>query len=216
MTDSSWLHTLTTHSSPLLIVISGASGSGKDSVVRALLERSYALCRPFHFVVTATSRPKRESEVDGVDYVFVTDQEFQAMIANHELIEYALVYGDYKGVPTRHLDQALEAMDGGQDVLMRLDVQGAKTIRKMHPEALLIFISAPSPKDLLERLHRRSTESPEQLQIRLRTAYKEIEQISEFDYVVPNADGKLNETVDVILSILVAEKHRTHPRRVRP
>lgn len=199
-----------------MIVISGASGSGKDSVVRALLARSQALHRPFHFVVTATSRPKREGEIDGVDYVFVSDSEFQSMIANDELIEYAVVYGQYKGVPTRHLDKALEAMDRGQDVLMRLDVQGAKTIRRMHPEALLIFISAPSLQDLLQRLHRRSSESPEQLQIRLDTACKEAEQISEFDYVVPNADGKLDQTVDTILSIIVAEKYRTHPRRVRP
>jgi guanylate kinase len=198
-----------------LIVISGASGSGKDSVVRALLARSQASGPTFHFVVTATSRPKREEEVDGVDYVFVTDRQFQAMIANQELIEYAVVYGQYKGVPTSHLDQALESMDRGQDVLMRLDVQGAKTIRQMHPDALLIFISAPSKEELLERLHRRSTETAGQLKIRLDTAREEIEQISDFDYLVPNVDGKLDQTVDTILSIIVAEKHRTHPRQVR-
>jgi len=205
-----------TDRSPLLIVISGASGSGKDSVVRALLERSRTQTSPFYFVVTATSRPKRKTEVDGVDYVFVSHEAFQSMIANGELIEYAVVYGQYKGVPTRHLDQALKAMDHGQDVLMRLDVQGARTIRQMHPEALLIFISIPSQQKLLERLRQRSTESPEQLQIRLRTAQQETEQISEFDYVVPNADGCLDQTVDIILSIIVAEKHRTHPRRIRP
>jgi guanylate kinase len=205
-----------TRGPPLLIVISGASGSGKDSVVRAMLERARAPNNAFHFVVTATSRPKRASEVDGVDYVFVTDLEFKRMIANKELIEYALVYGDYKGVPTKHLDEALEAMDRGQDVLMRLDVQGAKTIRHMHPEALLIFIVAPSQQELRERLQRRSTESPEQLQIRLQTALKETEQISEFDYVVPNADGRLDQTVDTIFAIITAEKHRVHPRRVRP
>jgi guanylate kinase len=138
------------------------------------------------------------------------------MIANDELIEYALVYGDYKGVPTRHLEEALAAMARGQDVLMRLDVQGAKTIRQMHSEALLIFISAPSHQELRERLHRRSTESPEQLQIRLHTALKETEQISEFDYVVPNADGHLDRTVDTIFAIITAEKHRVHPRRVKP
>jgi guanylate kinase len=215
LTDNGLTQTLPTNDTPLLIVVSGASGSGKDSVVRALLERSQATCRPFHFVVTATSRPKREEEVDGVDYVFVTEQEFQTMIANNELIEYAVVYGQYKGVPTSHLDEALKAMDRGRDVLMRLDVQGAKTIRKMHPQALLIFISAPSPQELLERLHRRRTETPEQLEIRQRTARREIEQISDFDYVVPNADGKLAQTVDTILSIIVAEKHKTHPRRVR-
>jgi guanylate kinase len=199
----------------LLIVISGASGSGKDSVVRALLKRTRTQPCPFHFVVTATSRPKRENEVDGVDYVFVSNEVFQAMIANGELIEYAVVYGQYKGVPTKHLEQALEAMDHGQDVLMRLDVQGARTIRQMHPEALLIFISTSTHQELFKRLRGRSTETPEQLQIRLSTAQQEIDQVAEFDYVVPNADGKLEETVDTILSILVAEKHRTHPRRIR-
>jgi guanylate kinase len=200
----------------MLIVISGASGSGKDSVVRALRERSQASPTPFHFVVTATSRPKRKDEIDGVDYVFVTDREFQEMIENDELIEHAVVYGDYKGVPTRHLDRALAAMDRGQDVLMRLDVQGAAKIRQMHPEALLIFISAPTPQDLRKRLLHRKTETPKQQRIRLETARKETEQIDKFDYVVPNANGKLDQTVDIIQSIIVAEKHRTHPRRVRP
>ena len=216
MTDQGLTQPLTPNSPPLLIVISGASGSGKDSVVRALLARSQASPTPCHFVVTATSRPKRAQEVDGVDYVFVTDREFQAMIANKELIEYAVVYGDYKGVPTSHLTQALEAIERGQDVLMRLDVQGAATIRQMHPEALLIFISAPTPQDLRDRLLHRSTETPEQQKVRLDTARKETEQISKFDYVVPNATGKLEQTVDIIQSIIVAEKHKTHPRRVRP
>jgi guanylate kinase len=215
LADKDLTQTFPTDDPPLLIVISGASGSGKDSVVRALLKRSQTSGRPFHFVVTATSRPKREEEVDGVDYVFVTDREFRSMIANKELIEYAVVYGDYKGVPTRHLDKALKAIERGQDVLMRLDVQGAATIRQMHPEALLIFISAPSPQDLRDRLLHRSTETPEQQRVRLETARKETEQISKFDYVVPNATGKLEQTVDTILSIIVAEKHKTHPRRVR-
>lgn len=200
---------------PLLIVISGTSGSGKDSVVRALLERTRSQPTPFHFVVTATSRPKREEEVDGMDYVFVSNEAFQEMIANNELIEYAIVYGQYKGVPTKHLEQALEAMDRGQDVLMRLDVQGAKTIRQMIPEALLIFLTTSSHDVLLQRLRHRSTETPEQLQVRVQTALQETEQMAEFDYVVPNADGKLDQTVDTILSIIVAEKHRTHPRQVR-
>jgi guanylate kinase len=216
LADQGLAQSYTTQAPPLLIVISGASGSGKDSVVRAMLEHCCAPNKTFHFVVTATSRPKRENEVDGVDYVFVTDIEFKRMIANQELIEYALVYGDYKGVPTRHLDEALQAMDRGQDVLMRLDVQGAKTIRHMHPEALLIFIAAPSQQELRERLQRRRTESPEQLQLRLHTALKETEQVAEFDYVVPNADGKLDQTVDTIFAIIKAEKHRVHPRRVRP
>jgi guanylate kinase len=199
---------------PLLVVISGTSGSGKDSVVRALIERMLAQQRPVHFVVTTTSRAMRQNEVEGVDYCFVSESEFEAMIDNGELIEHALVYGDYKGVPKSQIFKAVEAMDGGVDVVMRLDVQGAKTIRHMVPGALLIFMTTSSEQELVERLHRRSTESPEQLQIRLQTARDEMQQIAEFDYVVPNIDGRLNETVDTVLAIMTAEKHRTHPRRV--
>jgi guanylate kinase len=200
---------------PLLVVISGTSGSGKDSVVRALIERMIAQQRPVHFVVTTTSRAIRENEVDGVDYCFVSPSEFEAMIANDELIEHALVYGQYKGVPKSQIYTAVEAMDGGADVIMRLDVQGAKTIHHMVPGALLIFMTTSSEQDLMERLRRRSTESPEQLHIRLQTAREEMAQIAEFDYVVPNLDGRLKETVDIVLAIITAEKHRTHPRRVK-
>ena len=171
--------------------------------------------RPVHFVVTTTSRAKRENEVDGVDYCFVSPAEFREMIAEDQLIEYALVYGQYKGVPKKQIHKAIEAMESGADVVMRLDVQGAKAIRRMVPGALLIFMTTSSEQELLERLRRRSTESPEQLQIRLQTARAEMQQIAEFDYVVPNLDGKLNETVDTVLAIMTAEKHRTHPRRVQ-
>jgi guanylate kinase len=199
---------------PLLVVISGTSGSGKDSVVKALIDRLLARQRPVHFVVTTTSRSMRENEVNGVDYCFVSPSEFEEMIANDELIEHALVYGDYKGVPKRQIHKAVEAMNQGADVVMRLDVQGAKTIRHMVPEALLIFMTTSSEQELVERLRRRSTENPEQLQIRLQTAREEMQQIAAFDYVVPNLDGKLDETVDTVLAIMTAEKYRTHPRRV--
>ncbi len=200
---------------PLLVVISGTSGSGKDSVVKALIERMAAQQRPVHFVVTTTSRAMRENEVHGVDYCFVSPSEFKEMIANDELIEYALVYGQYKGVPKNQIFKAVEAMDSGADVVMRLDVQGAKAIRHMVPGALLIFMTTSSEQELVERLRRRSTESPEQLQIRLQTARDEMQQIAQFDYVIPNLDGKLDETVDTVLAIITAEKHRTHPRRVK-
>jgi guanylate kinase len=200
---------------PLLIVISGTSGSGKDTVVKALIERFQARRHPVHFVVTATTRPRRETEVDGVDYVFVSKAEFEAMIANDDLIEYALVYGQFKGVPRKHVYVAMEAMAEGQDAILRLDVQGAMTIQHMVPDALLIFITTPSEEELVERLRRRKTEDPEQLQIRLRTARQEMSHIPEFDYVIPNADGKLEETIETVLAIVTAEKHRVHPRRAR-
>jgi guanylate kinase len=202
-------------SPPLLIVISGTSGSGKDTVVKALIERLQARQHPVHFVVTATTRPRRETEVDGVDYVFVSKAEFEDMIANDDLLEYALVYGQFKGVPKRHVYVAMEAMAKGQDVIMRLDVQGAMTIHQMVPDALLIFITVPSEGELIERLRSRKTEDPEQLQIRLRTARQEMSHIPEFDYVVPNADGRLEDTVETVLAIVTAEKHCTRPRRAR-
>jgi guanylate kinase len=200
---------------PLLIVISGTSGAGKDSVARALIERMKEVQRPAHFVVTATSRPRREDEVEGVDYLFVSKREFEEMISRDELVEYAVVYEQYKGVPKKQVHKAMEAMAEGQDVVLRLDIQGAKTIRHMVPEALLIFITTSSEKELVERLRRRRTESPEQLQLRLKTARQEMGHIPEFDYVIPNLDGKLDKTVDTVLAIITAEKHRTHPRQVK-
>lgn len=197
---------------PLLIVISGTSGAGKDSVVKELVRRMSACGTPVHFVVTANSRPRREGEVDGVDYIFVTTEEFKRMIAQDELLEYAVVYDQYKGVPKA---QVRQAMDSGQDVVMRLDVQGATTVRRMAPEAILIFLTTPTEQDLVERLKQRRTEAPEQLQVRLQTARQEMRHISEFDYVIPNVTGQLDRTVDVIMAIILAEKHRATPRRAR-
>jgi guanylate kinase len=194
-------------------VISGTSGAGKDTVVQALIERFETSDHPVHRIVTATTRPKRENEVDGVDYIFVSKQEFAAMIANDDLLEYAIVYEQYKGIPKSQVYKAMEAMVEGKDVIVRLDAQGAMTIRQMIPDALLVFITAASEKELIGRLRSRKTEDPEQLRIRLQTARQEMSRIPEFDYVVPNADGKLNDTVETVLAIIKAEKHRTHPRR---
>ena len=119
---------------PLLIVISGPSGVGKDTV----LQRMKQLQLPFQFVVTATSRPKREGEVEGVDYFFVSPDEFLGMVERDELLEHALVYNEYKGIPRQ---QVRDAFASGRDVVMRIDVQGAETIRQLYPEALLIFLS---------------------------------------------------------------------------
>jgi guanylate kinase len=125
---------------PLLVVISGPSGAGKDSVLHLLSERHL----PFHFVVTATTRPKRPGEVDGVDYHFIDHDEFSKMIEQDELLEYALVYSDYKGIPKSQVRQALAS---GKDVVMRIDVQGAQTIRNLCPDAVLIFLSTPTAEE---------------------------------------------------------------------
>jgi len=195
---------------PLVIVFSGASGSGKDSVLNAVVARMEATGSPIHFVVTATTRPRRDDEVDGEDYFFVSEAQFRQMIARDELVEHALVYGQYKGVPKQQIRAALAS---GKDVALRLDVQGAAAIRRLFPNAVLIFIATSTERELWERLKRRHTESPQQLQLRLETALEEMKHIPEFDYVIPNRENRLDETVDIVLKIIAAEKHRVRPRR---
>ncbi len=192
---------------PLLIVISGPSGVGKDSVLQGLKDRHLS----FHFVVTANTRAKRDDEVDGVDYIFVSKAEFAEMIEKDELLEYAVVYDDYKGIPKAQVRQALAS---GKDVVMRLDVQGASTIRKLAPEAVLVFLTTSSEEELVNRLLRRKTDTPESLKIRIATARKEFTRIEEFDYLVVNREDELDNTVDNILSIIEAEHHRVVQRKV--
>jgi len=166
---------------------------------------------PFHFVVTATTRPKRANEVHGRDYWFVTKDEFARMIDEDELIEHAIVYGDYKGIPKQ---QVREALASGMDVVMRIDVQGAETVRKMAHDALMIFITTDSEAELVHRLETRKTETVDSLSIRIATARKELNRVEAFDYVVINHDFHLDVTVDVIRSIIDAEHHRVNPRKV--
>jgi len=192
---------------PLLVVISGPSGVGKDSVVNAMKERGL----PFHFVVTATTRPRRAEEVHGQDYFFVSKEEFARMIEQDELIEYAIVYSDYKGIPKQ---QVREALASGKDVVMRLDVQGAATVRKLAPEAVLIFLTTQSETELVERLKARRTDTAEDLSLRIATARQELKRAAEFDYVVVNADGHLDETANTVIAIVDAEHHRVNPRKV--
>ncbi len=193
---------------PLLIVISGPSGVGKDMTIERLKVSGHS----FHFVVTATTRPKRPNEVHGVDYYFISMDDFAEMIEQEELLEYAVVYGDYKGIPKA---QVREALASNKDVIMRIDVQGAATIRKLAPEAILIYLSAESEEALVRRLRQRETELEDQLRIRIATARQEMKTLDLFDYVVINAEDKLDETGDNILSIIKAEKSRVHQREIK-
>ena len=196
------------HRPPLLIVISGPSGVGKDTVIQRMKERRL----PFHFVVTATTRPPRAGEVHGRDYFFVTKDEFAAMIESDELLEYAYVYNDYKGIPKK---QVREALASGQDVIMRVDVQGAAKIRQLTGAgAALIFMTTLSEDELVQRLRDRKSESPEGLNLRIATARKELERMTEFDYCVVNQDMSLDDTVDRIMAIIEAEHSRVKPRMV--
>lgn len=196
------------HPNPLMIVISGPSGVGKDSVVKALMKEN----QNFHFVVTTTSREPRETEIEGVDYFFVAKTEFERLIAANEMIEYALVYDQYKGAAKQ---QVRDAWASGKDVLIRVDVQGADTYRKLFPEALLIFLLPTNPEELIFRLRDRHTETEQSIAIRMATTRKELEYLPIFDYIVYNPAGKLDEAVDNIEAIIKAEHHRVRQRVVK-
>ncbi len=186
---------------PVLVVISGPSGVGKDATLALMKQRQH----PFYFVVTTTTRPRRPHEIDGVDYHFVSVGEFADMIESGELLEYAVVYGDYKGIPKKHVREALAS---GKDVVLRIDVQGAATIRKLIPNAVTIFLAAESEEKLVSRLRERKTEPPDKLKMRIATARQEMKRIHEFKYVVINREDRLEETVDHVVSIIQAEKCR--------
>lgn len=193
--------------SPLLVVLSGPSGVGKDSVL-AHLKRTG---QNYFFVVTATTRPQRPGERDSVDYHFLSQAEFQAMVAEGELLEYAQVYGHWYGVPKKPVRQALEE---GKDVIIKADVQGAATIKGVAPQAVAIFLAPPSLEELEQRLRQRHSETPAALALRLKIAQEEMERLPFFDYVVINAQDKTEEAADKIEAIITAEKCRTTPRKV--
>lgn len=191
---------------PLVIVISGPSGVGKDAVISRLRDAR----RGLHFVVTATSRAKRPGEVDGQDYFFVSKEEFLGMVEKDELLEYALVYGDYKGVPKQ---QIREYMAKGCDVVLRVDIQGAQTLRKvLGKSAVFVFLVAESEMAMVERLVERNTETAESLLVRISTAREEMKHVKNFDYVVVNAKGKLENAVKLVDSIIDAEKAKVRQR----
>ncbi|OGO66003.1 MAG: guanylate kinase [Chloroflexi bacterium RBG_19FT_COMBO_50_10] len=195
------------HPEPLLIVISGPSGVGKDTVIQRMKERNL----PIHFVVTAATRPPRPNEINGRDYFFYSHDQFAEMIEKGELLEYAIVYNDYKGIPKA---QVRDALSSGKDVIMRLDVQGAATIRRLCADALMIFLTVKDEEDMVSRLQQRKTETPEGLKLRIATARQEMTHVDAFDYVVVNRENHLDETVDTIVSIIVAEHHRVIQRKV--
>jgi guanylate kinase len=188
-------------SPPMLVVLSGPSGVGKDTLLKRLKERGY----DFAFVVTMTTRPRRENEVDGVDYIFVGKGEFADMMQADELLEHSLVYGDYKGIPKQ---QVRDAMRSGKDVMMRIDVQGAAKIRSIVPNAVTIFLAPENETELERRLAERKTETLENLKIRIATAREEMKRVHEFDYVVVNRDNHQDAAVDQIVAIVTAERCR--------
>ncbi len=192
---------------PLLVVISGPSGVGKDAVIKRMKEMNCL----FSSVITATSRARRPGERHGIDYFFLSKDEFLDLMRKGELLEYALVYGEYRGIPK---DQVRRALASGQDVIVRLDVQGAATVRRLAPDAVLVFLLPGSEQELLDRLRGRKTETVEDLERRIATSREEMKRIPEFDYVVVNRTGQLDRAVEQIAAIIAAEKCRSKQRTV--
>jgi guanylate kinase len=192
---------------PLLIVISGPSGAGKDALLTRMKKSAY----PLKYITTVTTRAQRAKERDNVNYHFVPTTKFQEMIKNNELLEWANVYGNWYGVPRQAVK---EALDSGQDVMLKVDTQGAATIKKILPEAVFIFVIPPSMEELITRLKQRRTELPFDLALRIKTAEEEIKQLPLFDYIVVNKRGEIDQAVAEIKAIITAEKCRASPRKI--
>jgi guanylate kinase len=191
----------------LLVIISGPSGVGKDTIIDALRRRSHD--PEYHYVVTCTTRAKRPGEVDGVDYHFLDRETFAAQRAAGGFLEANKVHGNWYGTPR---SQVRERLAEGRDVILKIDVQGAQVVKEKIPEALLVFLVPPSMEDLFQRLRSRATETADELELRQRNAAIELARQEDYDYVVTNETGQVERTAERIDEI-IADEHRTHPDR---
>ena len=185
----------------LLFVLSAPSATGKDTVIRRLREQGV----PIHVSVSVTTRAPRPSEIDGVHYHFISREEYDDLLAQDELLEHAEVHGNWYGVPRK---PAREWLAIGEDVLLKIDVQGASTVRKKVPNAIFIFLAPESIDDLNRRLIARHSETPAERARRLADASKELEQQVWYDYLVINRHGRLDEAVEQVKAIITAEHCR--------
>ena len=181
----------------ILTVISGFSGSGKGTIMKALLERyhNYALS------VSATTRSPREGEVDGREYFFKTKEEFEQMIAQNQFIEYAQYVDHYYGTPREYVERCLEE---GRDVILEIEVQGARKVKEMIPEAILVFVTPPSAEELKKRLIGRGTETMEVIESRLSRANAEAAVMGDYDYILVNDD--LDVCVEAFHALIQSER----------
>jgi guanylate kinase len=186
-----------------VFILSGPSGVGKDSVLEKLRE----VYPDAQYVVTATSRPMRPGEIDGVHYLFLDRDDFEQQIARGDFIEHALVYDNLYGVPRRPIEEGLAA---GRHVIIKVDVKGAATLRDVISNTVSLFLLPESMEALLERLRSRKTEDPDVLLKRFRTANEELARLDEFDYIVFNEAGKLDEALDHIVGVIETEQKRVH------
>ncbi len=193
---------------PMLVVLSGPSGAGKDAVLHRMKETA---C-PVVCIVTMTTRLRREYEKDKIDYHFVSKEKFQDMIKNDEFLEWARVYGNWYGSPK---DAVRSALAAGQDVIVKVDTQGAAAIKRKVPQTVFVFLIPPTLEELVTRLRERHTESPEEFALRTKMAEEEIKSLPMFDYVVVNRQGQLDLAVAEIKAIITAEKCRVNPREIK-
>ena len=182
-----------------LIVVSGPSGAGKDTIISKVAEQN----KKVWISVSATSRKPRKGEEEGVNYFFLTKEEFEEKVKEDYFLEYAEYAGNYYGTPK---EKIIEKLNKGIDVILVIEIQGAMKIKELVPEALFIFIMPPSEKVLLKRLSNRKTEDKEKIEERFNIAYKEINEVTKYNYVVVNDD--LEEAISKVESIIKAEKCR--------
>jgi guanylate kinase len=194
----------------MLVIVSGPSGVGKDTVIEAL--RRLPVSAKQHYLVTCTTRPARAYEIDGIHYHFTTAEDFQRLRADGGLLEAAEVHGNWYGTPRGEVQDALGR---GDDVILKIDVQGAAAVKAKVPEALLVFIVPPSLEDLFGRLQSRATETADEVDIRQRDAVLELAQADNFDYVVTNETGEVERTAARVEAIIRAEKAANPERRIR-
>jgi guanylate kinase len=194
----------------MLIIISGPSGVGKDTIIDALKRRKHE--PEYHYVVTCTTRAPRPGEVDGVDYHFLTREAFLRLRADRQLLEAAEVHGNWYGSPR---DQVRDAVSAGRDVILKIDVQGAQVVKEQISEAVLIFVVPPSLETLFSRLRSRATETADELELRQRNAAIELARQDDYDHVVVNETGEVERTAEKIDEIIAMERVRHADRRVR-
>lgn len=199
--------TPTPTSQGLLFVLSAPSGAGKDTVIHTLQAQG----ADFFVVPSVTTRAPRPGESEGKPYYFVDQLRFEQMVANHELLENAYVHGNWYGQPRQPIRDNLQT---GRDVLLKIDVQGATSVRKLIPQAIFIFLHPGSSEELAHRLEARQTETAEELQLRLTNAEAELAEQHWYDYLVFNRHGRLQEAVDDLRAIMRAEHCRVTPRNI--